>query len=64
MTYLSAGYYWITKIAGNGTITVDGEEYQLKNTTGNLVIEVFEYASYDPSEVKTVKVPKTISIGA
>lgn len=64
MRYLEAGYYWITKIASNGTIIVDGEKYELKNTTGNLVIVVEQYASYDTSEVKIVKVPRTISIGA
>lgn len=63
MTYLSAGYYWVSHIGGDGSITVDGESYNLQSGTGNFLIVVEEYASLDATEVKFVKVPKTISIG-
>lgn len=63
MTYLSAGYYWVSHIGGDGSITVDGESYNLQSGTGNFLIVVKEYASLNASEVKFVKVPRTISIG-
>ena len=63
MTYLSAGYYWVSHIGGDGSITVDGESYNLQASTGPYLIVVEEYASVDATEVKFVKVPKTISIG-
>lgn len=63
MTYLSAGYYWVSHIGGDGSITVDGESYNLQTGTGNFLIVVKEYASLDPTEVKFMKVPKTVSIG-
>ena len=63
MTYLSAGYYWISHISGNGSITVDGEDYNIQSGTGNFLICVKDYAEVNASEVKFMKVPYTISIG-
>ena len=63
MTYLSAGFYWISHIGGNGSITVDGEEYNIQSGTGSFLIVVEKYASLNPTEVKFMKVPKTVSIG-
>jgi len=63
MTYLSAGYYWVSHISGNGSITVDGESYNLQSGTGNFLIVIKEYGSLDATEVKFMKLPQTISIG-
>jgi|TARA_A100001011_G_C14310271_1_gene845224 hypothetical protein len=63
MTYLSAGYYWVSHISGNGSITVDGESYNLQASTGPFLIVVEQYASVNATEVKFLKVPKTVSIG-
>ena len=63
MTYLEAGYYWISHISGSGSITVDGEDFNIQSGTGNFLIVVEKYASVNATEVKFVKVPKTIAIG-